>query len=117
MSSTDQGAVQTEPQDYPHTVAEAEEHEHPSDVTYIYIAIILAVWTALEVSTYFFDFGPSHVPILLGLMVLKFAVVAMYFMHLKFDSKLFRRLFITGLITAIAVYSAALAMFHFWAGD
>jgi cytochrome c oxidase subunit 4 len=114
MSSVDQGPIQTDEQAYPRTVPEAEEHEHPSDLTYIWVALFLAVVTAIEVSTYTFDWGGLHVPSLMVMMVVKFAVVVMYFMHLKFDSKLFRRLFVTGLITAVFVYIAALTMFHFW---
>jgi cytochrome c oxidase subunit 4 len=107
-------AVHTEPQHYPETTPVAGEHAHPSDLTYIYVALFLAALTALEVSTYFIDFGGLHVPLLLVLMTIKFGFVVAYFMHLKFDSKLFRRLFITGLATALAVYLAALTMFHFW---
>jgi len=40
--------------------------------------------------------------------------VALYFMHLRFDSKLFRRLFVTGIILAIAVYLVALSSLHVW---
>jgi cytochrome c oxidase subunit 4 len=112
--SVDQGPIQTEEQAYPGTVPEAGEHEHPSDITYIWVAVWLALLTAIEVSTYAIDFGGLHVPVLIVLMAVKFGFVVAFFMHLKFDSKLFRRLFITGLVTALAVYLAALTMFHFW---
>ena len=122
MAHVDDEILEHEPQHYPLTPPEAGEHAHPSDFTYIKVALILAVMTGLEVLTYPFDFGEVGgvevaVPLLLILMVLKFATVVAYFMHLKFDSRLFRRLFVAGLVTAVAVYSAALAMFHFWAGD
>jgi len=43
----------------------------------------------------------------LGVLALvKFATVVGYFMHLKFDSRILRRLFVTGLILAVAVYCA-----------
>ena len=51
------------------------------------------------------------------MMVIKFAIVAGYFMHLKFDSSLFTRLFVSGLLLAIFVYTAALATFHFFAKE
>jgi len=90
---------------------------HPTDTKYIQIALILGAITAAEVATYFVDFGPLMVPSLMVMMVVKFAMVAMFFMHLRFDSPLFRRVFVAGLITAVAVYIAALTMFEFWTED
>jgi cytochrome c oxidase subunit IV len=97
-----------------HEVVDPHEEAHPKDRTYVLVALWLGVLTALEVSTYFVDFGDIAVALLLTLMAIKFAVVALYFMHLRFDSRLFRRLFITGIITALAVYTAALTMFQYW---
>lgn len=91
-----------------------ESYTHHSDWVYLRIALILAVLTALEVSTYYIDFGPLFLPVLMVLMVLKFGLVALYFMHLKFDAKIFGRLFWAGLILAVAVYVVALASFQFF---
>jgi cytochrome c oxidase subunit 4 len=92
------------------------EHAHPSDAQYVLIAVILAVITALEVSTYYLDFFKSNfVALLIALvpmMIVKFAMVAAFFMHLRFDSKLFRRIFITGIVLATTVYVIALTTFH-----
>lgn len=103
------------------TVAEHAEHSHDEDAEhgmsiagYIKIAAILAGLTALEVSTYFVDFGPAFLPVLLTLMCVKFFIVVSYFMHLKFDSKLFSFLFYTGLFLAVAVYIVALSTFKFF---
>ena len=81
---------------------------------YINIALILAGITALEVSTYYVDFGPLFLPSLLIMMVVKFVMVVSYFMHLKFDNKIFSWLFYAGLFLAIGVYAAALGTFHFF---
>jgi hypothetical protein len=35
-------------------------------------------------------------------------------MHLKFDSRLFRRLFVAGLALAIFCFTAVLTTFHVW---
>lgn len=95
--------------------ADAEHGDkHFADSQYVVIALILAVLTAIEVSTYFVDFGPFMVPVLIVLMVIKFFTVVAYFMHLKFDNKLFSALFYTGLGLAIAVYCGALATFKFF---
>jgi cytochrome c oxidase subunit 4 len=90
-------------------------HEHGlSDRQYIYVALILAALTVVEVSTYYVDFGPLFIPTLLVLMVVKFFIVVSYFMHLKFDNSIFSWMFYGGLFLAIGVYVAALATFHFF---
>lgn len=81
---------------------------------YIVVALILAAITALEVSTYYVDFGPLFLPSLLIMMAIKFVMVVSYFMHLKFDNKLFSWLFYTGLLLAVGVYITALATFQFF---
>ena len=86
---------------------------HVSAKFYVRIALILAVFTALETSTYWIDFGGFNTAILLILMVIKFVMVVLYFMHLKFDSPVFMRLFAGGLILAVSVYCIMLAAFQF----
>ena len=78
------------------------------------IAVILAAITALEVSTYYVDFGPFFLPALMIMMAIKFLMVVSYFMHLKFDNRLFSWLFYAGLILAITVYVIALSTFKFF---
>ena len=88
---------------------EAEEHvDHPSDGRYIQIALILGAITAIEVALSYIDVGKLFVPALVICMVAKFAIVAAYFMHLKFDNNLFTRVFVAGIILAIGVYIAFL---------
>ena len=85
--------------------AGAQDHAHPTPKQYVHIAIVLAVLTALEVSTYFLDFGPIAIPMLIVLMVVKFLYVAGWFMHLKFDSPIFKRLMTSGLAFALVLYA------------
>jgi cytochrome c oxidase subunit 4 len=87
---------------------------HPGDMLYVKVALILAVLTALETSTYWIDFGSFAMPLLLILMGIKFVMVVSYFMHLKFDNPLFSFVFYSGLGLAIGVYVAALATFEFF---
>src|SRR4051794_37643691 len=94
----------------------AHHGDHPADLLYVKVAALLACLTAIEVATYFVDFQGAFVPVLIGLMTVKFFVVLFFFMHLKFDSKLFRRIFYAGLLFAIGVYTVALTTFHFWGG-
>ena len=97
---------------------EAHEGEHAeghfSDMQYVKVALLLAFLTAIEVSTYFVDFGPLFMPTLLILMVVKFVIVVSFFMHLKFDNKIFTWIFYTGLVLAVGVYCAFLATFRFF---
>ena len=109
MSSETIAPVVTDPDHSVHT----EVHEHPGDMQYIVVALILGFFTAVEVLTYFVDFKWAAVPTLLGLMVIKFVMVVLYFMHLKFDSPVFMRLFVTGLTLAISVYAIMFAAFQF----
>lgn len=87
--------------------------EHPGEAEYVRIAVILALITGLEVAVYYISALKSVlIPILVVLAVTKFTMVALFFMHLKFDSKLFRRLFVTGIVLALIVYTIALTSLH-----
>lgn len=95
-----------------HAPAE-EHHEHPGDGLYIRIAVILAVFTAVEVSLpYVMDDGILLVIPLVTLMAVKFGIIAAFFMHLRFDSKVLTRLFYGGLFLAVGVYIIALCTFQ-----
>ena len=93
-------------------------HAHPSDWQYIKIALLLAVLTAIEVFTYFESVhnlsDAALIAALTVLMVLKFFYVAAWFMHLKFDSVIYTRIFQVGLVIAILVYLAMLTAFEIW---
>ncbi len=100
-------------------VEEVPHVQHPTDATYIKIAVLLAVVTGLEVGLYYVKPKGHGVDVtnafLLVMAALKFAIVALYFMHLRFDNPLLRRLFVTGLITAGVVYLSYLQTLHvFW---
>lgn len=92
------------------------EHEelehHPSPRKYVNIAVILAIVTAVEVAIYYipalFDL---IVPLLIAFALIKFVFVAMYFMHLKFDSKVFRRFFLIGIVLALFIFAVVLTIF------
>lgn len=97
------------------TTTDSPDTEHGlSTAGYVRIALILAAITALEVSTYYVDFGWLFMPALMIMMVIKFVMVVSYFMHLKFDNKVFSWLFYSGLVLAVGVYCAALATFKFF---
>lgn len=96
---------------------EAHQHDHPSDRSYIIIALILGVITAAEVATYFFEDSlntTSLVILLFPMMIAKFAIVCGWFMHLKYDNPIFKRVFVFGLLLAIAVYMIVLTVMEFF---
>ncbi len=90
-------------------VAHGEGGGHPSPAKYVGIAVILALVTGLEVGLYYIDM-PDYVLVatLMTLAVIKFSMVVAYFMHLKFDSRMLRRVFITGILLATFVYCVVL---------
>ena len=88
---------------------DSEHPAHPGVGQYVEIGIILAVMTLLEVIIFeSFDSGLDTaigIPALILLTILKFALVVMWFMHLRFDHKMFRRFFYVGVILSLFVYS------------
>lgn len=89
-----------------------ELSHHPTPRKYVWIAVILAIVTAAEVAIYYVPaLEDLLVPLLVVFATVKFIMVALYFMHLKFDSKLFRRLFVTGIVLAFVVFTIVLLTF------
>ncbi|HZI77634.1 MAG TPA: cytochrome C oxidase subunit IV family protein [Gemmatimonadales bacterium] len=98
-----------------HTTSVAhEEHAHPRAAVYAKVGLVLFVLTALEVGLYEITYGehagasasaiqPFFVPLLLLLSAFKFALVAMFYMHLKQDSRLFSGIFVFPLTIAAVI--------------
>ncbi len=88
-------------------------HEHPGPAEYVRVAVILATITAVEVAIYYLKF-PKYTLIfgLMGLSIVKFTLVAMFFMHLRFDSRVFTAFFAGGLLMTLAAFIAVLSMFR-----
>ncbi|MDQ1392325.1 MAG: cytochrome c oxidase subunit [Acidimicrobiaceae bacterium] len=100
-----------------HLVEEAVEHRrptpeggehgaHPTDAQYMKIALVLAAITAVEVAIYYVksDLGLGFAPILITMAAVKFFLVGAFFMHLRFDNRVLRRFFVTGIVLAIIIY-------------
>jgi len=91
-----------------------EEHHHPGWSTYWKVALILTLITVGEVWAYYipsFVASRAFVPTLLVMSALKFAIVVMFYMHLKYDHKLFRALFTGPLFIAGLTLLALLFLF------
>lgn len=101
-----------------HTEEHAEDsvHNAPSDSTYVVVAVVLAAMTGIEVALSYVKRGrPFPELALITVMILKFVTVCLYFMHLKFDAAMCRRVFFAALGVAVSIYVATLCVFQFWA--
>jgi cytochrome c oxidase subunit 4 len=86
---------------------ETHEEHHPELRTYVWIAIFLAIVTAVEVAIYYIPaFEAILVPTLIILSAVKFFFVVGYFMHLKMDPRLLAAIFASALVVSLAVYIA-----------
>lgn len=95
-------------------IAAGEVHEHPTWHTYKWVALILTVITIMEVWVYYipaFVASRLFVPVLLIMSAVKFAIVVLFYMHLKYDHKLFRALFTGPLIIAMTTIVALMFLF------
>jgi azurin len=100
-------------------MAHETEHtsNHPTFNQYVFIAIVLfaitivefgLIWDRIGIAD---DLGVTKIPILIGLSAIKFAIVIMYYMHLKFDDRFFGTVFIAGLVLAFVVGGALITLF------
>ncbi len=81
---------------------------HPGYLEYVKIAVILGAITAVEVGVYYVEaIEDLLIPILIALSTVKFALVALWFMHLKFDNRIFSWLFVGGIMLAASVFLVA----------
>ena len=91
-----------------------EVQHHPGWSTYWKVALILTLITVAEVWAYYvpsFVASRAFVPSLLAMSALKFAIVVMFYMHLKYDHKLFRVLFTGPLLVAPVTLISLLLLF------
>ena len=108
----------------PHAEAATGPHQgsghvarHPSPKEYVRIAIILGIITAAEVAIYYIDAVEDLlIPLLFLFALVKFTLVVLWFMHLKFDSRTYARFFMMGLAGAITLFLIVLLTFRVFAG-
>lgn len=99
-----------------------DQHSHPGWRFYAVIGVILLVFTALEVVGYigetreWYSAGAAAA-IILFLSAVKFFSVVAYYMHLKFDNKLFTGIFVFPALLAVLVIGGMLLLFHVLHGE
>jgi cytochrome c oxidase subunit 4 len=97
-----------------HPAEDHAEHHHPGWSTYWKVALILTLITVGEVWMYYVPAiynSRVFVPALLALSALKFGIVVAFYMHLKYDHKLFRALFTGPLFIAACTLLALMFLF------
>ena len=94
------------------------EKEHPTWSTYWKVATILTLITVVEVWVYYTPFAksPLFVPALLIMSAVKFGIVVLFYMHLKYDHKLFKALFTGPLMIAMATLISLMFLFGKFSG-
>ena len=114
-----------------HQVAEEHSGEvhtgHPTPFTYFKVAITLSILTAFEFGLFYLEWLGHSILLIMGLLsAAKFLLVAMFYMHLRYDKvaigifgrdiPIFSLLFVAGLVVAAGVVFALMALFAFFTG-
>ena len=100
-----------------------QEGHHPTFKQYVLVAIILFAITIVEFVLIWpragivDSLGYSKLPLLAILSAIKFAIVIAFYMHLKFDNKLFTWVFLAGLFLAFGVMVGLLGLFTALGGE
>src|SRR5881296_1419454 len=85
--------------------------EHATVGTYVLVALVLTGVTALEVGViYVRQLAPIIVPLLLAMSAAKFALVALFFMHLRYEPRGLAFLFVGPLILAAGLVVALMTL-------
>jgi cytochrome c oxidase subunit 4 len=84
---------------------------HATTATYVKVALVLTAVTVIEVAaTYIRALTPVLIPALLVLSLAKFALVVLFFMHLRYDSRILSFLFVGPLLIAVVIVLALIAL-------
>jgi cytochrome c oxidase subunit 4 len=84
-----------------------EEKHRPN---YVGVFAALTILTAAEVGVTYLPI--PRVPVLIPLALLKALLVALFYMHLKFDRRLFAAIFGMGLLVGLGLLLSLIALFN-----
>jgi len=99
-----------------------DQHSHPGLRFYLVIGVILLVFTGLEILGYIGETKGMYssgaaAAIILVLSAAKFFSVVAYYMHLKFDNKLFTGIFVFPAVLGTLVIGGMILLFHVVHGE
>ena len=92
-----------------------EVRPHPQPARYVMIAAVLVVATAAEVGLFYLEGEIADgliTALLLMFAVIKFFLVASWYMHLRTDKPIFRNFFALGIVAAILLFLVVLSSLH-----
>ncbi len=112
-----EGTQELHEEPHPAPVSGGRTVRHPSPKEYIRIALILGVVTSGEVAVYYVESVRSLlIPLLFLFAAIKFTLVVLWFMHLRFDSRTYARFFMMGLAGAVTLFIIVLLTFSAFSG-
>jgi cytochrome c oxidase subunit 4 len=88
---------------------ETQHEPERAQPNYLGVFWVLAILTAIEVGVTYLPL--PRIPILVPLALLKAALVALFYMHLKFDRRVFSAIFAAGLLMGIGLILSLIALF------
>jgi cytochrome c oxidase subunit 4 len=77
--------------------------------TYYAIFGSLMVLTAITVGVAFINLGPFNFPVAIGIAILKATLVVLFFMHVKFSSRLTKLFIATGFFFLLILFTLTLS--------
>jgi len=93
-------------------LAQFEEHEHehivPRSLYYAVFAALM-VLTAVTVGAAFIDLGALNVGVALGIAVVKAALVVLFFMHVKYSSRLVQLVVLASIFWLLILFLVTLS--------
>ena len=89
-----------------------KEQPHISNTVYLIVGGFLIVLTAMEITvSYVHALRPVMVPILIVLAIAKFALIAMFFMHLRYEKWTLNITFLFPMTVALVVFGSLMGLF------
>jgi caa(3)-type oxidase subunit IV len=89
-----------------------KEHPHISSTVYLIVGGFLIVLTAMEITvSYVHALRPVMVPLLIVLALAKFSLIALFFMHLRYEKSTLNTMFGFPLVVAMVVFLAFMGLF------
>ncbi len=90
------------------------ESVHVGSSVYLIVGAFLIVLTGMEITVaYVHALRPVLVPVLMILAIAKFALIAMFFMHLKYEKWVLNTMFLFPLAIAIGAFFALIGLFAY----
>ena len=82
-------------------------HVSPKSL-YITIFVALMVFTAITIAVSFINLGPFNFPVALSIAIVKATLVILFFMHVKYSSRLTKLVIGTGFFFLLVLFTLTL---------